>query len=507
MGAAAAQRPAAARLPLTHASMEDIDKHVLRRYNVTQKLGKGAYGIVWKATDHKTGGLVALKKIFDAFQNATDAQRTFREVIFLQQMDAHENIVQLQGVLKADNDRDLYLVFEYMETDLHAVIRANILEPVHEQYILYQSFKALMYMHSAELVHRDMKPSNLLLNSECHMKVADFGLARSLLSAKVGPFAAADADPILTDYVATRWYRAPEILLGSTRYGKAVDMWSLGCIFGEMLGGKPAFQGASTLNQLEKICAVLGRPSDEEVEAVRSPFAPTMLANVQPQPPQPPPQAQQQPPPPQASAQHQQHHHQQQQQAQPGGAQQPLPWSSVYPKASVDACDLLHKLMHWDPDKRLTALEGMSHPYCSQFIGCDPYSKDPLRRVAPRLVTTPFDDNDKRSTQVWRRPSPLLSVRQKTSERALGVSPSPLPPSPPSPLPSPLSPPSSPIFSPHLLPSSPLLRPPPPPLAAPLAALLAAASPCMAPHHLPPHHLPPHHLPPHHLPRRWRACG
>jgi len=74
----------------------------------------------------------------------------------------------------------------------------------------------------------------------------------------------------------------------------------------------------------------------------------------------------------------------------------------VYPKASVDACDLLHKLMHWDPDKRLTALEGMSHPYCSQFIGCDPYSKDPLRRVAPRLVTTPFDDNDKRSTQVYR---------------------------------------------------------------------------------------------------------
>jgi len=74
----------------------------------------------------------------------------------------------------------------------------------------------------------------------------------------------------------------------------------------------------------------------------------------------------------------------------------------VYPKASVDACDLLHKLMHWDPDKRLTALEGMSHQYCSQFIGCDPYSKDPLRRVAPRLVTTPFDDNDKRSTQVYR---------------------------------------------------------------------------------------------------------
>ena len=99
---------------------------MLRKYDVVQKLGKGAYGIVWKATDKKTQSKVALKKIFDAFQNATDAQRTFREVIFLQQMNAHENIVQLQSVLKADNDRDLYLIFEYMETDLHAVIRANI---------------------------------------------------------------------------------------------------------------------------------------------------------------------------------------------------------------------------------------------------------------------------------------------------------------------------------------------------------------------------------------------
>merc|ERR1712070_1108143 len=123
-------------------------------------------------------------------------------------MDEHENIVQLQSVIKADNDRDLYLIFEFMETDLHAVIRANILEPVHKQYVMYQSFKALMYMHSAELVHRDMKPSNLLLNSECLMKVADFGLARSLLR---GGTEAEPINPVLTDYVATRWYRAPEI--------------------------------------------------------------------------------------------------------------------------------------------------------------------------------------------------------------------------------------------------------------------------------------------------------
>ena len=116
---------------------------------VLSQLGKGAYGIVWKAIDKKTNDKVALKKIFDAFQNATDAQRTFREVVFLQQMDKHENIVQLQNVIKADNDRDLYLVFEYMETDLHAVIRANILEPVHKQYIMYQTMKAIMYIMAA----------------------------------------------------------------------------------------------------------------------------------------------------------------------------------------------------------------------------------------------------------------------------------------------------------------------------------------------------------------------
>jgi mitogen-activated protein kinase 15 len=340
---------------------------VLRKYDVVQKLGKGAYGIVWKAIDKRSGGKCALKKIFDAFQNATDAQRTFREVVFLQQMDDHENIVQLQSVIKADNDRDLYLVFEHMETDLHAVIRANILEDVHKQYVMYQSFKALMYMHSAELVHRDMKPSNLLLNSECLMKVADFGLARSLLQVNgAGHDDGAAANPILTDYVATRWYRAPEILLGSTKYGKAVDMWSLGCIFGEMLGGKPVFQGSSTLNQLEKICEAVGRPTTDEVDAMQSPFAQTMLDNITP------------------------------------SKKQPIKWADMYPKAPAEAIDLLDKLMQWDPSKRLTALEGMRHPYCKQFIETDPHCKEPLKRVAPKAVTTPFDDNDKKTTQVYR---------------------------------------------------------------------------------------------------------
>lgn len=101
-------------------------------------MGKGAYGVVWKAIDKQTKQVVALKKVFDAFQNATDAQRTYREVIFLQELNGHPNIVTLFNILKAENNKDIYLVFDFMETDLHAVIRANIMEQVHKKYVLYQ---------------------------------------------------------------------------------------------------------------------------------------------------------------------------------------------------------------------------------------------------------------------------------------------------------------------------------------------------------------------------------
>eukprot|EP00889_Picochlorum_renovo_P008661 jgi/Picre1/35691/NNA_003151.t1 len=191
---------------------EEIDKHVLNKYEIQKKLGKGAYGIVWKAIDKKNGQTVALKKIFDAFQNATDAQRTFREIMFLQELNNHDNIIKLLNVLKAENDRDIYLVFEFMETDLHAVIRARILQEIHKQYIMYQIFRSLKYMHSAQLLHRDIKPSNVLLNSECNVKMADFGLARSIAQLHTE-----ENNTALTDYVATRWYRAPEILLSSAR--------------------------------------------------------------------------------------------------------------------------------------------------------------------------------------------------------------------------------------------------------------------------------------------------
>lgn len=158
-------------------------------------------------------------------------------------MFSHPNIVRLHHVLRAENDKDIYLVFEFMEADLHNAIREGILQELHRQYVVYQCVLALQYLHSGEVIHRDLKPSNVLLNSSCKVKLCDFGLVRSVAKED-------KSSPVLTEYVATRWYRAPEILLGSNEYSKAVDLWSLGCIIAEMVLNKPIFPGNSTLHQL-----------------------------------------------------------------------------------------------------------------------------------------------------------------------------------------------------------------------------------------------------------------
>jgi len=318
------------------SASETVDAAVLTRYDLTKKLGKGAYGIVWRATEKVPGGrTVALKKIYDAFINATDAQRTFREIMFLKGFSKHENIIRLLEVMKAENDKDIYLVFEHMETDLHAVIHANILEDVHKRYILYQILKAMKFIHTGDVLHRDLKPSNILLNSECLVKVADFGLARSIASLQ----AETQKAKVLTDYVATRWYRAPEILLGAATYTKAVDMWSIGCILGEMLGSKPMFPGTTTTNQLERILEVGNYPSKEDIEGCGSPFAPTLLENIIP------------------------------------ANKKTL--EGLYPTAPSDAIALMKELLSFNPRKRLSAEGGLAHPYVSQFhseaeeLSCD----------------------------------------------------------------------------------------------------------------------------------------
>ncbi|XP_010001162.1 PREDICTED: mitogen-activated protein kinase 15, partial [Chaetura pelagica] len=252
--------------------------------------------------------------------------RTFREVVFLQEFGAHPNIIKLLDVIPAENDKDIYLIFESMETDLHAVIqKGGLLKDIHKSYILYQLLKATKFIHSGNVIHRDQKPSNVLLDAECCVKLCDFGLARSL--AQLGQD---QEDPALTDYVATRWYRAPEILLSSPRYTKGVDMWSLGCILGELLLGKPLFPGTSTVNQLEQILRVIPAPSPEGIlgwESQAGTFSPCVLARRR-----------------------------------RVTLEELLP-----PSAPPPALDLLKKLLVFDPGKRLSAEEALEHPYVRRF--------------------------------------------------------------------------------------------------------------------------------------------
>lgn len=188
-------------------------------------MGSGSYGHVWKALCLATKQTVALKKIFDAFRNVKDAQRTYREISILKKLERHPNLVQLKEILPAHNDRDIYLVFDYMECDLFSVMREHLMKEAHVRFVIAQVTQALMFLHECDIVHRDLKPANILINSDCRIKLCDFGLSR-FLSVRSGE------ELNMTEFVATRWYRSPEIIFGSRSYTKHTDMWSFGCIIG-----------------------------------------------------------------------------------------------------------------------------------------------------------------------------------------------------------------------------------------------------------------------------------
>lgn len=282
----------------------------MNRYKVAKQLGDGTYGSVWKAVNNQTNEVVAIKKMKRKFYSWEECMN-LREVKSLRKL-SHPNIVKLKEVIR-END-ELFFVFEYMECNLYQLMkdRHSLFSESAVRNLTYQMLLGLAYMHSHGYFHRDLKPENLLVTKDT-MKVADFGLAREVRSR-----------PPYTDYVSTRWYRAPEVLLQSSSYNAPIDMWAVGAIMAELFTLQPLFPGASEIDEIFKICSVIGSPTHQtwpegmklaESMSFRFPEFPTIHL------------------------------------------------SQFLPSASRDAINLITSLCSWAPQKRPTAAEALQHPF------------------------------------------------------------------------------------------------------------------------------------------------
>ncbi|KAI3899829.1 hypothetical protein MKW92_012471 [Papaver armeniacum] len=290
-----------------------LSKRPADRYIKGVQLGEGTYGVVNKAIDSKTGQVVAIKKIRLGAQKEGVNFTALREIKLLKEL-KDPNIIELIDAFPHKDN--LHLVFEFMESDLEAVIRDRniVLSPGDVKSFIQMTLKGLAFCHKKWVLHRDMKPNNLLIGADGQLKLADFGLAR-LFGSPGRKF---------THQVFARWYRAPELLFGTKQYGSAVDVWAAACIFAELLLRRPFLQGSSDIDQLGKIFAAFGTPKTAQwpdmlylPDYVEYQFVPAP------------------------------------------------PLRSLFPMASDDCLDLLSKMFTYDPNVRITAEQALEHRYFS----------------------------------------------------------------------------------------------------------------------------------------------
>ena len=296
------------------------------RYQNLKPIGGGSYGFVCSADDTATGQKVAIKKVANVFHDLIDAKRILREIKLLRHFRQHENIISIKDIITSPPNTiefsDVYIITNLMESDLDRIISSTQdLSDQHFQYFLYQIFRGLKFIHSASVLHRDLKPSNLLVNANCDLAICDFGLARGVDNS---------LQEHLTEYVQTRWYRAPELLCELDNYDPQIDVWSVGCIFAEMLRRKPFFRGETPQHQLETIVSVIGLPGNELMGRIRSEAIRKALMS--------------------------------------GAECKPYPFKSYFPRdVSPTALDLLQRMLVFDPRERCSIEEALQHPYLADL--------------------------------------------------------------------------------------------------------------------------------------------
>lgn len=315
---------------------EKANFYVDSKYQITSILGKGSYGIVCSAINTRIKGKpsVAIKKVSNIFTKEVLLKRAIRELKLMAYFKGHKNIINLLDLdLVYIRPYDgLYCFQELVEYDLSKVIHSSVqFSEFHIQCFMYQILCGVKYIHSADVIHRDLKPGNILVTSQGVLKICDFGLARGI-NQKFMHYHYSAQD--ITHYVATRWYRAPELILSRRKYGKPVDMWAVGCILGELYGRRPMFIGDNQLHQVTEICKVIGTPSRKVLLSYESSAAFDFFSSSKP-------------------------------------SFLAKDWSELFPQACDDAINLISELVCWDSSKRLTVERALASPFFNKIRNVD----------------------------------------------------------------------------------------------------------------------------------------